>query len=240
MIKKLIKTTVLVGFFLFLPIINEMVEESYWVSYASTSVEPAQIKDDTVATTFQLEYKEEQYTVTNLHVCRIPHKMKQHRRNNYNHKRIGQDKMPISFPPLKDIDLVGQYIKVGDFDRQIIAVSEFHDLCLLEPNPNIKAFKLASSYENGELVRVIGFPRGLSKTIRKGRIFNKDEAYFPWLKRTTEFVHISSIGYPGNSGSPVINKWGNVVGVLFAGNFFHTETMIVPLEYLRNFMERSG
>jgi S1-C subfamily serine protease len=97
---------------------------------------------------------------------------------------------------------------------------------------------MADSYRSGELIRVIGYPRGLSKTVRKGRIFDKDSTYFPWLQRTTEYVHISAIGYPGNSGSPVIDKYGRVVGVLFAGTSFHTEALIVPLEYLKNFLAR--
>ena len=189
MIKKLSRIAILTAFFLFLPILNEMVEEAYWVHSVAAKVEPAQYKGRNIATSFQLKYKGEQYTVTNLHVCRLPHKIEQRRRSNYNFERIKRGRYPKRFPKLRDIDLVSQSIYIGKYPRKILAVDEYHDLCILESNPNLRAFKLADSYDSGELVRVIGYPRGLSKTIRKGRIFDKDTTYFPWLFRTTEYVH---------------------------------------------------
>ena len=240
MIKKLINIVLLTSFFLCLPIANEMVEETYWVHSVAHKVEPAQYKGHNIATTFQLKYKKKQFTITNLHVCRLPHKIVEKQRYDLNYKLLMQNKLPIRFKKLEDIDLVGQRIIIGDYPRKILAVDEFHDLCLLESNPNLRAFTLADDYELGELVRVIGFPRGLNKTIRKGRIFDADTNYFDWLHREVKYVAVTAIGYPGNSGSPVINKWGNVVGVLFAGSFFHTESMIVPLADLRNFVEING
>ena len=236
--KKVIRILLLCGMFAILPILNEQVEEAYWVGLASSKVEPAMIENRNVATTFQLKFEDMQYTISNLHVCRIPNIVENIRRNDYNYNQIKKGLKPRTFPPLKDSDLVDELIKVGSAYRRIIAVDEFHDLCILEGNINIPAFTMADSYRSGELVRVIGYPRGLSKTVRKGRIFDKQSSYFPWLQRTTEYVHISAIGYPGNSGSPVIDKYGRVIGVLFAGTQFHTEAMIVPLEYLKNFLSR--
>jgi hypothetical protein len=236
--KKLINILLLTGLFAILPILNEQVEEAYWVGHVATKVEPAMIGTRNVGTTFQVEYNEVQVTLTNLHICRIPNMLRKIRRDDYNRDRIKDKLPPVSFPALQDSDLVDQYIRIGGHPRRIIAVDKFHDLCILEPNPNLKSLSLADSYRSGELVRVIGYPRGLSRTVRKGRIFDKQTTYFPWLQRTTAYVHISAIGYPGNSGSPVIDKYGRLIGVLFAGTSFHTESMIVPLEYVRNFLER--
>lgn len=42
---------------------------------------------------------------------------------------------------------------------------------------------------------------------------------------------------PGNSGSPVLNIWGNVIAVVFAANQFGTRSYTVPLADLVKFLE---
>lgn len=60
------------------------------------------------------------------------------------------------------------------------------------------------------------------------------------LKRCMEnltVLHINVISYGGNSGSPVVDDLGNVVGVLFAGSRQAvTATFAVPLEYVKSFI----
>ncbi len=41
---------------------------------------------------------------------------------------------------------------------------------------------------------------------------------------------------PGNSGSPVLNIWGNVVAVVFAANESGTRSYHVPLRFLKDFL----
>lgn len=43
--------------------------------------------------------------------------------------------------------------------------------------------------------------------------------------------------YPGNSGSPVIDIWGKVVGVLFAGNGRTNWGYIIPISDIKRFLE---
>jgi S1-C subfamily serine protease len=51
-------------------------------------------------------------------------------------------------------------------------------------------------------------------------------------------LQISAIAYPGNSGSPVVNKFGNVIGLLFAGNSQAVnDAYLVKLEHLKEVLD---
>lgn len=47
----------------------------------------------------------------------------------------------------------------------------------------------------------------------------------------------SMIILPGNSGSPVLDIWGSVVGVVFAADEHGTRSYVVPLSYLQDFLK---
>lgn len=48
--------------------------------------------------------------------------------------------------------------------------------------------------------------------------------------------HITTKILPGNSGSPLLNKFGNVIGVVFAYNSRSTNGFVVPLNVVKNFL----
>lgn len=161
------------------------------------------------ATGFHLNYRGKVFIITNKHVCD-------------SHMRIYKH-LSIQF---------------GDYVGEILAVDEAHDLCLVSSN-RTEGLSLANRQSKPlEKVTVIGFPRGMGKVIREGRVIGDVPLFAPWLNNmTVDSIQISAIAYGGNSGSPILNQNGDVTGVLFAGHmYFHTETYIVPLDNLKIFL----
>lgn len=163
------------------------------------------------ATGFHIKFHGKTYIVTNKHVCDIPLKRKQ---NNI---------------------LFGQYIGT------ILKVSKKHDLCLVTSNRKEGLTIAEDMPSNFDPIYLVGYPRGIGKVIRKGHIIEKKVIRASWLGfgkgNLVETYLISTISYGGNSGSPVVDKYGEVMGVLFAGSMsYHTEGLIVPLSDLKLFL----
>lgn len=150
--------------------------------------------------------------------------------------------------------------------RNVIKVYEQHDLCLVEAMPEAEGvLEIADSLDVGDDIVLIGHPGLRSLTLAQGefigqdtiemldsKIFKASECSGKWMEHPMitllygrdglciqSFVTsaISAIHYGGNSGSPVVNKYGNVVGVLFAGSEQVTDAHMVPLNNVKDFLK---
>ena len=186
-------------------------DDMYFRKHLSQAVHPVQIfyfgQFRNVGTSFQILHDKKRYTVTNKHVCH---------------------------PPLQQVKK--NHIFVKGKMLKILYIAPHHDICIVEPYKGSLSLKLSQyKLEKLEDVYVIGFPRGMEKTMRKGYVTKIDYGKFSWVTRhAIEYIKLAITAYPGNSGSPILNEGGFVGGILFAGySSYHTEAMVVPVEYLK-------
>lgn len=152
--------------------------------------------------------------------------------------------------------------KVG-MVRKIIAKYKKHDLCVMEALPGVKGIKISSDpAENGDHVYTLGHPRGDNLNVAEGEKFDDKEIHLgeePQSDGTCKegtiveiptifgifricdvartSVQISSPTYGGNSGSPIVNIYGRLVSVVFAGNRnIENQGFGVPLSEIKEFL----
>lgn len=133
--------------------------------------------------------------------------------------------------------------KIGVVSK-VIAKYAKHDLCVMEALPGATGIKISSDpAENGDKVFILGHPRGDALNVSEGEKFDNKEIHIgqeveadgtcsegSLVKIETIFgdfsicdvprmsIQFSNPTYPGNSGSAVVNKWGRLVSVVFAGS----------------------
>ena len=133
--------------------------------------------------------------------------------------------------------LEGATIGGGGVTLVFIGNDDTEDIALLQSVViPVRSFRLSKTAPNGPFatklgdeVIIKGFPYGLTKLITTaGRIAAR-------LVFISEDRPISDVldasGAPGNSGSPVFNKKGEIIGLLWGG-YTTTHTLIVPWEAL--------
>lgn len=151
--------------------------------------------------------------------------------------------------------------------QRVIAMSDKHDLCLVEPLKGHTDFiSIADDVKIGEDVVVVGHPGLRALTLAHGEFIGSDvitledkvnepkdcngtlielspsDQFFYGVKYNCRNDLVSSCIsapiYGGNSGSPVVNKFGFLVGVVFAGNRSQVhDSYMVPLKYVKEFLK---
>lgn len=178
------------------------------------------------------------YTVTNAHVC-----------------GLGND----------GVIMVEEKRHSGRFiPRHILEIYQDNDLCLIEGLAGYEGLSLSNNPSIGQSVWAVGYPMGEAMDITSGRIKGYGdveimledvtidqckgpslhvvdaETLFFTVKMcviTRHAVQTSLQIFPGNSGSPMVNVWGDVVGVVFASERGTNWGSAVPVSYLKEFLK---
>jgi len=146
------------------------------------------------------------------------------------------------------------------FLSDVLVYSKYTDLCLMTAPSNVKPLSLARSAKLKEQAFILGHPLGLPKTLEKGRLISNEiielviscdlpydekvklPALYQMLFGVKEMClkkfqsqRINAFTYPGNSGSPVLDVYGRVTGVVFAGsNNAPNAGYLIPLDIARS------
>lgn len=130
--------------------------------------------------------------------------------------------------------------------KRVIYIDKQHDVCLVEGDERLAPLKMGTAPVQGDHHYIVGYPGLRPLTVQIGEFvgfenveildeaitnkkqcngeiytLNPFEQYLygrEWvcIKKYKSFSS-SAVAYGGNSGSPVVNKYGNVIGILFAG-----------------------
>lgn len=233
LLKHLIKGFLLAVFSLCLIGSSATLFESYIYDYKGNSVVKLTAFPDSYAGGTGFSIKTEKgniYTLTNAHVCEVSPIMFAHKQN-------------------------GQIQQV-----RVLKVYKKHDLCLMEQVHGLRPLKIASSIDLHERVWLVGHPGGRPLTMESGHYAGdrtiklmvkckkrkrkiKEDAVslfqlLGYCLKPMKAQYINNISYGGNSGSPVLNIYGNVVGVLFANSRGNpSDSYTVPLWAVHDFLK---
>jgi len=106
-----------------------------------------------------------------------------------------------------------------EFKAQVIDADKKLDLALLKIDAtNIPVVRIgdSSKVEKTEEVFAIGSPLGLNQTVTKGIVGNKERKF-----KDINYIQLDLVLNPGNSGGPLVNDNGEVIGI---NTFIEKET----------------
>lgn len=191
----------------------------------------------TGGTGFGVEHEGEKYILTNAHVCQL-------------------DKLVPH----------GLYVNLADGRKvkaKILRVYKDHDLCLIRHVYGLNTLSLGETPSMGEMLHAVGYPSLQPKTLTSGEFVGYGTVFVAIEQamfqdefvdcRPTDIVqrafgsvvcvrkfYASLTTIPilgGSSGSPILNSYGNVVGVAFAGSpMGNNWAKVVPVDFIKKFL----
>lgn len=169
------------------------------------------------------------YVLTNAHICAIQN----------------QFSLPSRFYYENKNSLMSPSYTMESGALKVIALDEEKDLCLMESGFYILPAKIAEeSYKvkQMEKIKIIGAPNGVYPIVLDSYISNLISRELIGGKITDRpFYLVSSIIHSGQSGSPIFNKKGEVIGIIFI-NLNNKNGPIygaaaIPIEDIREFLK---
>lgn len=140
--------------------------------------------------------------------------------------------------------------------RKIVKISKRHDLCAVEARQYNSSLKVSDSLYEGEKVHTLGHPTLQPITLSSGQFVGfmyiflpvatilerkckaDEQQYFIFCLTKMSANEITAYVRGGSSGSPVVDSFGNLVGVVFAGNTKDPfQSFMVPLKEIHLFLK---
>jgi S1-C subfamily serine protease len=129
----------------------------------------------------------------------------------------------------------------NDFGQKVESLSSSSDLAVLGGTNNGNGSPLTLAEENpadGSAVWVTGYPQGNELSIDSG-VVSDYLAGAPYGE-PGQVMEISNSIQPGNSGSPLLNSSGQVVGIAFAISKLDGAGLAIPVSALQSFLSDPG
>lgn len=170
---------------------------------------------DGTASAFHVEYKDKVYLVTNRHVCTSKKIV---------WKSVTVRDKKIEIPIIEQVDL--EEVIIGANSVKVIHINKKgYDLCLLEP---FEASGLSIGKARYlEPLFSTGHPHGLPHLMKELHFIGQDcDPMYKGITCNRVYIADKST-YGGTSGSPIVDIFGNAVGVVYAGNSI--ATYIIPI-----------
>lgn len=130
--------------------------------------------------------------------------------------------------------------KGESFHAEMIDSNDKIDIAILKIDAkeiDYPVLELEESWEPNQLIYIIGNPLIFNFIANKGRILGLTPA------RKYPMLMIDAPVYKGNSGSPVINNEGKVVGIIYATSIINLDGsqikvgLAIPIEYVKDYFE---
>jgi serine protease Do len=145
---------------------------------------------------------------------------------------------------------VCQFVKTKDGSQEkahtkirIVAIAGRYDIALLkvegEPEGSFPALPLADStmLVQGDRCFTIGSPLGLSRSVSEGNIAQPKRLMEQEISIYGFYIQHTAPISPGNSGGPLLNFQGHVLGINTLGNFSGSNLgFAIPTDWLKTFL----